>query len=172
MFNASNSRFYSQIMESLAGFFGLKAEDTTEAELHQRLTEAETQTALAEKAKADGLAAAAEEVNTLKTQLATLTAEKAAAEETTTDLQAAITMLTERATALESDLTAANSALAAKVKEVNTLAGEVARLTAGKLPKGAEESDGDDGLSDETPDGKGQVIEMKWPADSPFATAN
>lgn len=171
MWNATNSKFYAQIMDGLAGFFGLKAEDTTEAELHQRLTEAETQVKMAEKAKAEGLAAAAAEVDDLKAQLATLTAEKEAAEETATELQAQVERLTESAGALESDLTAANSALATKVKEANTLAAEVARLTAGKPVKGAEAVDGDDGLG-EVPAGKGQVVTIKWPAGSPLAEAN
>ena len=171
MWNASNSKFYSPIMDALAGFFGLKAEDTTEAELHQRLTEAETQAALAEKAKADGLAAAADEITDLKAQLATLTAEKAAADEQLTTLQTQVDELTEKATGLESDLTAANAAIATKVKEVNTLAAEVARLTAGKAPKEAVATDTDDDLG-KAPAGNGQVVKLGWSIDKPFAAAN
>ena len=61
---------------------------------------------------------------------------------------------------LESDLTAANSALATKVKEANTLAGEVARLTAGAKPKGVEAVDTDDQIS-KVPAGNGQMVKVK-----------
>lgn len=171
MWNANNSKFYAQIMDGLANLFGMKAEDTTEAELHQRLTEAETHAAMAEKAKAEGLAAAAAEVADLKAQLTALAAEKAEAVESATELTANVAELTEKVAGLESDLTAANTALAAKVKEANTLAGEVARLTAGKKPKEAADTDGDEHLS-KAPAGNGQVVKLNWSADKPFVAAN
>jgi len=160
MWNANNSKFYAQIMDSLAGFFGLKSEDTTEAELHQKLTEAQTQTVLAEKAKEEGLAAAAKEVADLKADVVRLTAELEAANETATNAAAEVETLKADAVKLESDLTAANSAMAAKVKEANTLAGEVARLTAGAKPKGVETDDKDDQFA-KTPAGNGQMVKVK-----------
>ena len=160
MWNANNSNFYAQIMDSLAGFFGLKAEDTTEAELHQKLTEAKTQVELAEAAKTEGLAAAAKEVEGLKADVARLTAELTAATETATTATAEVETLKADAAKLESDLTAANTALATKVKEANTLAGEVARLTAGAKPKGVEAVDGDDPIA-KVPAGNGQMVKVK-----------
>jgi chromosome segregation ATPase len=160
MWNANNSNFYAQIMDSLSAFFGLKAEDTTEAELHQKLTEAKTQVELAEAAKTEGLAAAAKEVEGLKADVARLAAELTAATETATTATAEVETLKASAVKLESDLTAANTALATKVKEANTLAGEVARLTAGAKPKGVEAVDTDEQLS-KVPAGNGQTVKVK-----------
>lgn len=159
MWNANNSKFYAQIMDGLSAFFGLKSEDTTEAELHQKLTEAKTQTALAEKAKEEGLSAAAKEVADLKADVVRLTAELEAATETATTAAGEVETLKADAVKLESDLTAANSALAAKVKESNTLAGEVARLTAAKPPKGVESVDDDPQFKPSA--GNGQTVKVK-----------
>ncbi len=160
MWDTNNSKFYAQIMDGLSAFFGLKSEDTTEAELHQKLTEAKTQTALAEKAKEEGLSAAAKEVAGLKSDVVRLTAELQAATENATTVAAEVETLKAGTAKLESDLTAANSALAAKVKESNILAGEVARLTAGAKPKGVEAVDGDEQLT-KTPAGNGQMVKVK-----------
>mgnify|MGYP003524842698 CR=1 FL=1 len=40
--SATAAKFYSETMNGLAAFFGLNAEETTEAELHQKLIDAGT----------------------------------------------------------------------------------------------------------------------------------
>ena len=40
--SATAAKFYSETMNGLAAFFGLNADETTEAELHQKLIEAGT----------------------------------------------------------------------------------------------------------------------------------
>lgn len=161
MWNVNNSKFYAQMMDSLAAFFGLKSEDTTEAELHQKLTEAKTQTELAEKAKAEGLAAAAAELEKVKAEVVRLTSELETATTGQTTLSEQIATLNAEKTKLSSDLAAANATIAAKVAEMNTLAAEVARLTAGKKPGGSGENDDEEELG-KPPVGKGVSVKTEW----------
>lgn len=160
MWNATNSNFYSQIMDSLAAFFGRKPEDTTEAELHHQLVEAKTSAEHAEQAKADGLAAAATEIEALRADTVRLTAELQAATDSLETATAALTTASETTTALQNDLSAANSAMATKMRECNTLAAEVAKLVAGALPSGATQPpDGDLHLA-KSPAGGGQTVKV------------
>lgn len=161
MWNATNSNFYAQIMDGLAAFFGRKPEETTEAELHQELIEARTQADMAEKAKSEGLAAAATELDALRADVARLNAELAEATEAAQTASESLETVRADLATTQTALTAANSALAAKVKETNTLAGEVARLTAGKTPKGASAQD-DDEQFEKAPVGKGVTVSAEW----------
>lgn len=161
MWNATNSKFYSQIMDSLSAFFGRKPEETTEAELHQMLTEAETRADLAEKAKADGLAAAAAELEALRADVARLTAELDAESETAQTATESLETARAELQAAQNDLAAANSALAVIVKEKNALAGEVARLTAGKTPASNAATD-DDEQFEKAPAGNGVTVKADW----------
>lgn len=161
MWNATNSNFYAQIMDGLAAFFGRKPEETTEAELHQELIEARTQADMAEKAKSEGLAAAATELDALRADVARLGAELAEQQELTAALAESVSLANSELSDTQTALTAANSALAQKVKETNTLAGEVARLTAGKTPKGTSAQD-DDEQFEKAPVGKGVTVSAEW----------
>lgn len=161
MWNATNSNFYAQIMDGLAAFFGRKPEETTEAELHQELIEARTQADMAEKAKSEGLAAAATELDALRADVARLGAELAEQQELTSALAESVSLANSELSDTQTALTAANSALAQKVKETNTLAGEVARLTAGKTPKGASAQD-DDEQFEKAPVGNGVTVSAEW----------
>ena len=161
MWNATNSKFYAQIMDSLSAFFGLKAEETTEAELHQMLTEAQSRADLAEKAKAEGLAAAASDIDALRADVARLNAELSQAyEDAQTSTVSLETVRAELATA-NADLTAVNSALAIMVKDKNLLAGEVARLTAGK-PSAVTTATDDDEQFEKAPVGNGVTVKADW----------
>jgi len=42
IWNINAAKFYSETMNALASFFGLDAETSTEAELHQKLVDAKT----------------------------------------------------------------------------------------------------------------------------------
>jgi chromosome segregation ATPase len=171
MWNATNSNFYAQIMDSLANFFGRKPEETTEAELHQELTEARTKAEMAEQAKAEGLATAASELDALRADVARLTAELADAVETAQTASANLETVSAELVTAQTELTAANSALAQKVKDTNTLAGEVARLTAGKPPKGASAQD-DDEQFEKAPVGNGRTVSADWLEKSFFGSKN
>lgn len=161
MWNATNSKFYAQIMDSLSAFFGRKPEETTEAELHQMLTEAQTRADLAEQAKADGLAAAAAELDALRADVARLTAELDAESETAQTATASLETARAELQAVQNDLTAANSALAVMVKDKNALAGEVARLTAGKPPASTTATDDDEQFK-KAPAGNGMTVNADW----------
>ena len=167
MWNATNSKFYAQIMDSLSAFFGRKPEETTESELHQMLTEAKTRADLAEQAKADGLAAAAAELDALRADVARLTAELDAESETAQTATESLETARAELSAVQNDLTAANSALAVKVNEVKTLAGEVARLTAGKTPASTTATD-DDEQFEKVPAGNGMTVKADWLEESIF----
>lgn len=158
-------------MDGLAAFFGRKPEETTEAELHQELIEARTQADMAEKAKADGLSAAATELDALRADVARLGAELAEAIETAQTANESLETVRADLATTKTDLTAANSALATKVKETNTLAGEVARLTAGKLPKSASAQD-DDEQFEKAPAGNGRTVNADWVEKSFFGNKN
>lgn len=161
MWNATNSKFYAQIMDSLSAFFGRKPEETTEAELHQMLTEAQTRADLAEQAKADGLAAASAELDALRADVARLTAELDAESETAQTATASLESARAELETIKADLTAANSALAVMAKEKNLLAGEVARLTAGK-PSALNAANDDDEQFEKSPAGNGMTVKADW----------
>ena len=153
---SKDNKFSAQLFEQACKLVGMDAENTTEAELHQALTDAGTVQAIAE---TNAKAAAQVEIDATKADITRLTAELQAATENATTVSAEVETLKAGTAKLESDLTAANSALAAKVKETNTLAGEVARLTAGAKPKGVEAVDDDPQLK--PPAGNGQTVKVK-----------
>lgn len=132
IWNASASKFYSETMNALAGFFGLNAEDTTEAELHQHLTEAGTLENIRAAAVADANAAVQTQMANFQTQLSDLQAQLAT-------LQADAESKGEKVTELENDLSAVRAQLSEKdteiekqIGQIKTLSGTVASLQAGK----------------------------------------
>ena len=154
-------------MDGLANFFGRKPEDTTEAELHQDLTEARTRAELAEQAKAEGLAAAQTEIDALRADVVRLSAELSDAKETAQTAQTDLETVRGELATTQSDLTSVNAALAQKVKECNALGGEVARLTAGK-PSATTTATDSDPQFDTAPVGKGVSVSMGWLEDKIF----
>lgn len=154
---SKDNKFSAELFDQSCALLGLDKENTTEAELHQAMIDAGTVQGNADKvAKAD----AAKEVAELKAQIAALTAEKEAAIEEKTTAETALADIQATAEKLQEDLTAANSALAIKVKECNTFAAEVAKLTAGKAPKEVEAND-DDEQFDRAPAGNGRVVKVE-----------
>ena len=131
MSNSTDNNFSAELFEQACKLMDRDAENTTQAELHQAMVDAGTIQAHAE---ATALEVAKTEVDAAKADAVRLTAELDAANEQITELQTKANEATASASDLESKLTAANSALAVKVRECNTLAAEVAKLTAGKLP--------------------------------------
>lgn len=138
--NVENSKFYAEIMEAAVKYFGMDAESTTEAELHQKFEMAEsvetirasirTEVEAAVKSEMEGIT---EKVSALETQIADLQTQLATSQ---TALESANKQIADLQTAAaEKDAELAN----AKAQNM-TLAGEVAKLKAG-----AGTGDGGDG---------------------------
>lgn len=130
--SATAAKFYSETMNSLAAFFGLNAEETTEAELHQKLIEAGTLESIRAAATKEANEAVAAQMTDFQTQLAALT-------EQVEGLQADATEKAEKVGELETELETVKGQLTAKDGEIEThlsqiqsLSGEVATLKAGK----------------------------------------
>lgn len=141
MFKIETSKFYSEIMESVVKYFGMDAEGTTEAEVHQKIVEAETLTAMEARLTAAANESVKATMADLQSQLTALsgkvTAMEAAAATATDELKTA----NEKVTAMEVAAATANSQLDAANTKVIQLAGEVATLKAGKPAGGGEGAD-------------------------------
>ena len=144
MFKIENSKFYAEIMESVVKYFGMDAENVTEAEVHQKVVESETVGAMEARLTAAATAAVQTQIDALQTKLdaldAKFTALEAEATKSKSDLEAAngkVTTLEAEAAKSKADLEAANG-------KVTTLAGEVATLKAGKPVGGVQGAE--DGL--------------------------
>lgn len=151
-----DNKFSAELFTQACTLLGLDQENTTEAELHQAMIDAGTIQGAAEKT---AKAAAETEVADLKAQMAALTAEKEAALEEKQTAETALAELQATADKVQEDLTAANSALAIKVKECNTLGAEVAKLTAKKAPAEIAEND-DDEQFQKASAGNGRVVKL------------
>ena len=159
---SKDNKFSAELFEQSCTLLGLDKENTTEAELHQAMIDAGTIQGNADKVAKAG---AEKEVAELKAQIAALTAEKEAAIEEKQAAETALADIQASAEKLQEDLNAANSALAIKVKECNTFAAEVAKLTAGKAPAGTDAND-DDAQFDKAPAGNGRVVKVEGLFDS------
>jgi len=119
-------------MNSLAAFFGVNAEETTEAELHQKLIEAGTLESIR--------ATATKEANDAVTaQMADFQTKLDALQTQLTDLQTDAASKAEKVCELETELETVKGQLSAKDGEIEThlsqiqsLSGEVATLKAGR----------------------------------------
>lgn len=121
------NNLYNDIIRRLAGWFGLNAEEATEAEVHQRVVEHDgTIKAMAEQIAElkSTLSASLEEVSALKSRIDEHA--KVIEEQATT-----IAQLIEERDRLKAELDSANVALEAQIKSNQALATEVARMRAG-----------------------------------------
>ncbi len=145
--NASASKFYSEIMTGMAAFFGLNADERTEAELHQQLTEAgslEEIRAVALKEANDMVQAQMAEFQTKLDALQTgfdslkTDAESKAeqVEQLTADLETVREQLTEK-----------DTEVAGHLEQIKTLSGTVATLKAGKPIEQAKSANGGTAVS-------------------------
>lgn len=130
--NATASKFYSQIMNGMASFFGVDAEETTEAELHQKLIEAGT----LENIRAEAL----NEANaTVMAKMADFQTTLDGLQSQLTDLQTDAQSKAEKVDELETELETVKGQLSEKdgeiaghLAQIQTLSGNVASLKAGK----------------------------------------
>lgn len=130
--NATASKFYSQIMNGMAAFFGMDAEETTEAELHQKLVEAGTLENMRAAALQEANDAVKAEMADFKTQLESLQTQF---NDLKTDAESKGAKVTELEADLENvrtELSEKETAIAGHLDKIKTLSGEVATLKAGK----------------------------------------
>lgn len=130
--NIASAKFYSEMMNGLASFFGLNADETTEAELHQQLIEAGSLAEIRAAALKEANEAVAAQMADFKTQLETLQTSfndlKADAE----SKGAKVTDLEEQLETVRGDVAAKDAAIAGHLEQIKSLSGEVATMKAGK----------------------------------------
>lgn len=132
IWSASASKFYNEMMNGLASFFGLDANETTEAELHQKLIEAGTLESIKAAALNEANAAVMQQMAEFQTKLDALTAQ---VEGLQTDADAKAAKVGELETELETvkgQLTAKDGEIETHLSQIQSLSGEVAGLKAGK----------------------------------------
>jgi phage shock protein A len=129
MFNIKDSKLYSQIMESLVGFFGLSKESATEAEIHDALNGIDPLETQIENAKLE----AAKDLAEVKDRLAKLEAQVSDFEKAIEAKDARIGELqTDAQTAVENTAVEVAALKERHAKEISVLAGQVSALKAGR----------------------------------------
>ena len=159
--SATAAKFYSETMNGLATFFGLNAEETTEAELHQQLIEAGS--------LAQIKAAALQEANdAVKQQMADFQSQLSALTEQVKGLKADAQSKGEKVGELETELEAVKGTLTEKETEIEglktqnqSLSGEVAGLKAGKPVDKNTPPDGSKIMPRQTASNGGVVVSQK-----------
>ncbi len=134
--NATASKFYSQTMNALASFFGLDAENTTEAELHQHLTDAGT----LESIHADAAEKVSAKMDAFETQMADFNTKFSEMENRLSILQSEneergqkIEALTEQIATLQSEIEARETVISAHKATIAQVSGELATLRATRI---------------------------------------
>lgn len=130
--SATAAKFYSETMNGLAAFFGLSADETTEAELHQKLIEAGTLESIKAAALNEANATVMAQMAEFQSKLDALTAQVDGLQ---TDADAKAAKVGELEAELETvkgQLTEKDSELAGLQRQNQSLSGEVAGLKAGK----------------------------------------
>lgn len=134
--NATASKFYSQTMNALASFFGLDAENTTEAELHQALTDAGT----LESIHAEAAEKVADKMTAFESQMADFNAKFSEMESRLLALQSEneergqkIEALTGQIATLQGEIEARESAITAHKATIAQVSGELATLRATRI---------------------------------------
>lgn len=148
-------------MNALAAFFGLNADETTEAELHQQLVDAGSLAQIKAAAIAEANEAVQAQMEDFKTQLAALQSDFAALK---TDADAKAEKVSELETALETvrgEVAGKDTEIAGHLQEIKTLSGTVATLRATKTTdKNAPPDDSKPGIPEAKQPG-GKVVSME-----------
>lgn len=138
MFRIENSKLYTQIMDAAVRFFGLDKEAATEAEVHDALESAESLAEQLSKAKAEALrdlqklSGLETKISSLETKLYELEGQISEKDSRIVELQM---QLAEVKAASEDALNKLNAQHAA---EVENLAGQIAKLKAGRIQEQSE----------------------------------
>lgn len=141
MFKIENSKFYTEIMESVVKYFNMDAGNVTEAEVHQKIVEAETVEAMTARLTADANAAVKTQMETLQTQLNDLSAKVTALETEAGTNKTALEAANLKVTELETEAASNKTALESANAKVTELGGQVATLKAGKPVGGTDPQD-------------------------------
>jgi peptidoglycan hydrolase CwlO-like protein len=155
MFDIKNSKFYTEIMGGIARFFGMA--DATEAEIHQRLTDAGTLEEIQAKANQDAVAAVQAKMDGFEQQLADL-------QKSVSDFQAATAAKDERIGQLEQSVSEMQASTAAKdetitsqAEQISTLSTELAALKVAQPLNAAAPAPAEGGLPVGNPSGKAKA---------------
>ena len=159
--NASASKFYSELMNGFATFFGLNAEETTEAELHQQLIEAGSLAEIRANAMNEANATVMKQMADFQSQLDALTAKVGELESDAEAKGAKVIELESDLEAVRGQLSEKETALADRDGQIQKLSGEVAGLKAGK-PLGKDQpADQSKPFETGRKDGSGRVVSMQ-----------
>lgn len=139
-----NSKFYAEIMEAAVKYFGMDAETTTEAELHQKIESAESVETMREAIKTEVVAAVKAETDQLTAKVSTLETKVSALETELAASKAALDAANKQVADLQTAAAGKDVELNNAKAQTATLAAEVATLKAGA--KKGENGDGNDGL--------------------------
>lgn len=152
--NDSKNSLYKDILSRLAGWFGLNAEEATEAEVHQRVVEHDDTI----RAMTSQIADLQEALSGARIEMAELR-EKVEGHARVIEEQAiTISQLIEERDRLKADLDAANTALEAQIKSNQSLAAEIARMRAGAQGPSQVSVDRDDHLTHTTRPASGGIV--------------
>ncbi len=130
--SATAAKFYSETMNGLAAFFGLNAEETTEAELHQQLIEAGSLAQIKAAALNEANASVMSQMAEFQTKLDGLQSQL---NDLQSDADAKAAKVGELETELDTvkgQLNEKDTELAGMQKQNQSLSGEVAGLKAGR----------------------------------------
>ena len=126
--NIKGAHFYSQIMNQACAFLGLTAEETTEAEVHQAITEAGT----LDSVRTQAVSEMELKMSGFEASLSALTEEVATMRGQMSEKDKAIEALEAAALVAQQASTDALAVIAAKEAQIKSLSGEVANLKAAK----------------------------------------
>jgi|JI9StandDraft_1071089.scaffolds.fasta_scaffold212517_1 DNA repair exonuclease SbcCD ATPase subunit len=130
--NASASKFYAEIMNGMATFFGLNAEETTEAELHQQLIEAGSLAEIRAAALSEASAAVMQQMAEFQTKLDALQASVDTLKEEGESKAQQVEQLTTDLETVRGQLAEKDTEISGHLLQIQTLSGTVATLKAGK----------------------------------------
>ena len=143
MWDIKNSKFYSELTAGFLKFFGRSAENTTEAELHNLVTEAGTLEEIKANAKAEAEADVTAKFSDFQTQLNGLSEKLTAMETAASEKDGKIGELEASVAEMQAKATEKDATIQAQVDKINALSGELASLKAGKpLAEQAPPADG------------------------------
>jgi len=132
MFDVKNSKFYSELMNGFAKFFGLDAEKTTEAELDAELQKAGTLADIQANAKNEALLTVQSTMDDFSARLEGLEAKVTERDATIASMTATIQEKETELETLRADVAAKLTIVDAKEAKIKQLAGEVSALKTGK----------------------------------------
>ena len=126
--NIKGAHFYSQIMNQVCDFLGLTADETTEAEVHQAITEAGT----LDSVRAQAVSEMELKMSGFEASLSALTDEVATMRGQMSEKDTAIEALEAAALVAQQASAETLGVIAAKEAQIKSLSGEVANLKAAK----------------------------------------